>query len=51
MGLEDLCPCHANDGFYMCANGVVYGPCEYEACGGLCVDVDECKAPAGCCGA
>ena len=46
----ETCPCHVNDGFYMCINGAVYGPCESEVCGGICIDVNDCESPEGCCG-
>lgn len=45
------CPCHADDGFYVCADGAVYGPCEYDACGGICKWTADCENPEGCCGA
>jgi len=45
----DTCPCHANDGFDLCFNGGVYGPCEWEECGGVCIRIDDCESPEGCC--
>lgn len=40
------CPCgHPLDGFYMCLNNRIYGPCTDENCGGVCDDTHGiCKA-------
>lgn len=43
------CPCHPDDGFHMCLNGAVYGPCGDENCTGVCTDTDDCEMPEGCC--
>lgn len=29
--------------FYMCIDGIVFGPCEYPTCGGVCVYAYECN--------
>lgn len=42
------CPCgHGEDD--ICLNGVIYGSCGDECCGGSCVDVDQCLSLPGCC--
>ncbi len=47
---ERACVCgHPDDGFYMCIDGFIYGPCEYEHCGGICTDIAECGYRPGCC--
>jgi hypothetical protein len=43
------CPCgHGPDD--LCLNGLIYGSCGDENCGGGCTDVDTCKVLPGCCG-
>lgn len=35
----DRCPCgHDMGGDYMCLNGLIYGPCGDDNCGGVCED-------------
>lgn len=29
-------------GLYMCIQGIVYGPCEYPECGGVCESIGTC---------
>lgn len=42
------CPCgHPMGDYYLCINGVIYGPCDHENCGGVCEDAGTC-ASDGC---
>lgn len=31
------------DGDYMCIDGLIYGPCGADECGGACIYLDDCK--------
>lgn len=42
------CPCgHGEDD--LCLNGLIYGPCGSEYCGGGCDDIGRCQGLPGCC--
>jgi hypothetical protein len=45
------CPCgHPGNGEWACLNGRIYGPCDAEACDGICIDVyGRCQSLPGCC--
>lgn len=44
------CPCgHGHPDLYLCINGVIYGPCPDENCGGVCEAVGECTSPDCAC--
>lgn len=44
------CPCgHGHPDLYLCINGVIYGPCPDENCGGVCEAVGECTSPECAC--
>jgi hypothetical protein len=39
------CGYDPNSSFYACSGGTVYGPCEYETCGGVCEPKGDCECP------
>ena len=51
MNEPTVCPCgHDLSGYYMCINGLVYGPCENEYCGGVCeANGPDCTHPDCAC--
>jgi hypothetical protein len=43
------CPCgHWTGGDYQCLNGLIYGPCGDENCGGVCDDTAGVCKSDGC---
>lgn len=40
---EPECACGFDVDWWMCIDGSVYGPCEYEACGGVCEYKHDCE--------
>lgn len=40
---SDECLCGLDGEFYACIDGAIYGPCEYETCGGVCEYEGDCK--------
>lgn len=45
---EWWCPCgHGPDD--ICLNGIIYGACSSDACGGSCTDDGTCQSLPGCC--
>jgi len=37
------CKCDPPDDWYMCIYGRLYGPCDWESCGGICIDIGACE--------
>lgn len=47
---KPYCPCGGGHGpDDLCMNGVVYGSCSSEVCGGACIDDGTCEGGPDCC--